>query len=85
MNRPDAKVALISGAARGIGGETGQLMAKAGVKVVIADAKSAALEFGRKGYRARSGTASALINVACMAGATLGGVPGRCVCAVPWR
>ena len=44
MNRLDGKVALISGAARGIGGETAQLMAKAGAKVVVGDAKSAALE-----------------------------------------
>src|SRR3954469_12467353 len=37
MNRLDGKVALISGAARGIGGETAQLMAKAGAEVVVAD------------------------------------------------
>ena len=37
MNRLDGKVALISGAARGIGGETAQLMAKAGAMVVVAD------------------------------------------------
>jgi NAD(P)-dependent dehydrogenase (short-subunit alcohol dehydrogenase family) len=37
MNRLDGKVALISGAARGIGGEAAQLMAKAGAKLVIGD------------------------------------------------
>jgi NAD(P)-dependent dehydrogenase (short-subunit alcohol dehydrogenase family) len=37
MSRLDGKVALISGAARGIGGETAQLMAKAGASVVVAD------------------------------------------------
>ena len=37
MNRLDGKIALISGAARGIGAETARQMAKAGAKIVIGD------------------------------------------------
>ncbi len=37
MNCLDGKVALISGAARGIGGETARLMAQAGASVIVAD------------------------------------------------
>jgi len=37
MNRLDGKVALLSGAARGIGAETARLMAKAGARLAIGD------------------------------------------------
>jgi 3(or 17)beta-hydroxysteroid dehydrogenase len=45
MNRLDGKVAFLSGAARGIGGETARLMSKAGARVAIGDVLD---EAGRK-------------------------------------
>jgi NAD(P)-dependent dehydrogenase (short-subunit alcohol dehydrogenase family) len=52
MNRLDGKVALISGAARGIGGETAQLMAMVGATVVVADVLD---DFGRQTVNAIRG------------------------------
>src|SRR5207245_2391353 len=49
MNRLDGKVALISGAARGIGAETARLMFEAGAKVAVADVLD---ERGRETVRA---------------------------------
>jgi NAD(P)-dependent dehydrogenase (short-subunit alcohol dehydrogenase family) len=45
MNRLDGKVAFLSGAARGIGGETARMMSKAGARVAIGDVLD---EVGRK-------------------------------------
>ena len=49
MNRLDGKVALISGAARGIGAETARLMIEAGAKIVVGDMLD---ERGRETVRA---------------------------------
>ena len=49
VNRLDGKVALISGAARGIGAETARLMAEAGAKLAVGDVLD---ERGRETVRA---------------------------------
>ena len=58
MNRLDGKVALLSGAARGIGGQTARRMSQAGAKVVIGDVleepgKALAQEINDEGGDAR--------------------------------
>ena len=58
MNRLDGKVALISGAARGIGAETARLMVEAGAKVAIGDVLD---ERGRETARAIAGAGDAAI------------------------
>src|SRR6267143_308003 len=58
MNRLDGKVALISGAARGIGAATARLMVEAGAKVAIADVLD---ERGRETAQAIAGTGEAAI------------------------
>jgi 3(or 17)beta-hydroxysteroid dehydrogenase len=59
MNRLDGKVALISGAARGIGGETARLMVEAGATVAIGDVLD---ERGRETVRAL-GNAAAYVHL----------------------
>ena len=54
MNRLDGKVALISGAARGIGGETARLVVEAGATVAIGDVLD---ERGRETARTLGGAA----------------------------
>ena len=58
MNRLDGKVALISGAARGIGAETARLMIEAGAKVAIGDVLD---ERGQATVRALDQTGAAAI------------------------
>ena len=58
MNRLDGKIALISGAARGIGAETARLMVEAGARVVIGDILD---ERGRETTREIGGGNSAAI------------------------
>jgi 3(or 17)beta-hydroxysteroid dehydrogenase len=60
MNRLDGKVALISGAARGIGAATARLMVEAGAKVAIGDVLD---ERGREIAQAISGAGDTVIYV----------------------
>src|SRR5215472_15889940 len=60
MNRLDGKVALISGAARGIGAETARLMVKAGAWVAVADVLD---ERGRETVRALEGAGGEALHV----------------------
>jgi len=60
MNRLDGKVALISGAARGIGGETARLMAEAGAAVILGDVLDGAGEQTAAAIRAAGGRADYL-------------------------
>lgn len=58
MNRLDGKIALISGAARGIGAETARLMIEAGAKAVLGDVldergKETANELGENAHYVR--------------------------------
>lgn len=58
MNRLDGKVAIISGGARGIGGETARRMAEHGAKVVVGDVLEAEAAETVKAIRDAGGDAS---------------------------
>ena len=60
MNRLDGKVALLSGAARGIGAETARLMVEAGARVAIGDVLD---ERGRETARAMGDTAALYLHL----------------------
>jgi 3(or 17)beta-hydroxysteroid dehydrogenase len=57
MNRLDGKVAMISGAARGIGAETARLMVEAGARIIIGDVLD---ERGRETARDIGGDSAAV-------------------------
>jgi 3(or 17)beta-hydroxysteroid dehydrogenase len=60
MNRLDGKIALLSGAARGIGAETARKMAAAGATVVIGDVLAERVRETAREITAAGGTALAL-------------------------
>ena len=62
MNRLDGKVALLSGAARGIGAETARKMASAGASVVIGDVLADRARETTKEITAAGGKALALVH-----------------------
>ena len=62
MNRLDGKVALLSGAARGIGAETARKMASAGASVVIGDVLADRARETAKEITAAGGKALALVH-----------------------
>src|ERR1700693_2977546 len=57
MNRVDGKVALVTGAARGIGAQTARLLAEAGAAVVITDVLAELGEAGVGGVEKAGGRA----------------------------
>ena len=67
MNRVDERIALVTGAAGGIGSETCRLLAKAGAVVVASDRRVSEVQAGANGPRAAtvptSRTLSATVGV----------------------
>ena len=61
MGRVEGKVALVTGAASGLGEASAQLLAREGAAVILADVNEAALRRVQRGIRSAGGTSIAMV------------------------